>query len=124
MNILIDTHIFLWLVYEPEKVSDVHMRYLEDTTHNIYLSTISIAEMMIKKSLGNLDIDFDILAMADEMGLEILDFDALSALGLYSLPFHHRDPFDRMIISQAISNNYLIITKDSKFGYYECRLLS
>ena len=123
MNILIDTHIFLWLVYEPTKVSNIHMRYLEDTTNNIYLSAISIAEMMIKKSLGNLDINFDILKMVDEMGLEILDFDAMSALGLFALAFHHRDPFDRMIISQAISNNYPIITKDSKFRYYECRLL-
>ncbi|MCV6606572.1 MAG: hypothetical protein OIF32_00015 [Campylobacterales bacterium] len=49
MNIIIDTHIFLWLVYEPEKVNKNYMNYLEDTTNKIYLSSISIAEMMIKK---------------------------------------------------------------------------
>lgn len=123
MNIIIDTHIFLWLVYEPKKVESLYMKYLEDTSNNIYLSSISIAEMMIKKSIGNLEIEFNILEVLDDMGVEILDFDGISALRLVELPFYHKDPFDRMIISQAISNGYKIISVDQKFKSYECELL-
>ena len=123
MDIVIDTHIFLWLVYEPKKVKLKHMKYLENRSNTIYLSAMSIAEMMIKKSIGNLDIDFDMVTMVDKMGLKVLDFDARSALHLGTLPFHHRDPFDRMIISQAIVNKYKIISDDSKFKMYDCDLI-
>ena len=123
MNIIIDTHIFLWLAGDLKKVNDKYMRYIEDTNNNIYLSSLSIAEIMIKKSIGNLDFDGDILLILDEMGIDVLDFDANSALVLGTLPFHHRDPFDRMIISQAITKQYKIISVDKKFKLYNCELL-
>jgi len=123
MNILIDTHIFLWLAGDVKKVSKRHMNYLENLENEIYLSSISIAEIMIKKSIGNLEFEGDILKILDEMGIKLLDFDTKSALLLGSLPFYHRDPFDRMIISQAISKNYKIITVDKKFEKYKCEIL-
>jgi PIN domain nuclease of toxin-antitoxin system len=123
MRVLIDTHIFLWLVYKPQKVSSKYIKILEDMTNNIYLSSISIAEIMIKKSIGTFDVDFDILDMVDKMSLELLDFDAKSAMILETLPFYHKDPFDRMIISQAISNRYKILSVDGKFKKYDCELL-
>jgi len=123
MNIIIDTHIFLWLVGDLKKVSSKHLEYIKDTDNNIYLSSLSISEIMIKKSIGNLDFDGDILEILDEMGIDILDFDANSALLLGSLPFHHRDPFDRMIISQAITKKYNVISVDRKFKLYDCKLL-
>ncbi|MEA3315026.1 MAG: type II toxin-antitoxin system VapC family toxin, partial [Campylobacterota bacterium] len=109
MNIIIDTHIFLWLASDLKKINKKYFEYIENTDNNIYLSSLSIAEIMIKKSIGNLDFDGDILLILDEMGIDILDFDASSALFLGTLPFHHRDPFDRMIISQAITKKYKII---------------
>jgi PIN domain nuclease of toxin-antitoxin system len=123
VNIIIDTHIFLWLVYEPQKIPPHSMGYLHDTNNTIYLSAISISEMMIKKSLGNLEITFDILEMCDQMGIDILDFDGASAMLLGTLPFHHKDPFDRMIISQSMSNHYKLLSVDGKFALYECDLL-
>ena len=123
MNILIDTHIFLWLASDTKKVSSKHFKYIENTKNNIYISSLSIAEIMIKKSIGSLDFEADILAILDDMGIKILDFDANSALLLGVLPFHHRDPFDRMIISQAITHNYKIISVDPKFKNYDCNLL-
>jgi len=123
LNIIIDTHIFLWLVYEPEKVDKKYMNYLEDRKNRIFLSSMSIAEMMIKKSIGNLKIEFDILKMCAEMGVDILDFDGQSAIKLGALLFHHKDPFDRMIISQAITKKYKLMSVDSKFSQYECELL-
>jgi len=123
MNIIIDTHIFLWLASDVKKINKKYMQYLEDTDNNIYLSSLSIAEIMIKKSIGTLDFDADILMILDEMGVEVINFDGYSALLLGSLPFHHRDPFDRMIISQAITKKYKIISVDRKFKLYDCELL-
>ena len=123
MDIIIDTHIFLWLIYDTKKVKPGYMKYLEDRNNTIYLSSMSIAEMMIKKSIGSLEIEFDMLEMISEMGIEILDFDGKSALYLGVLPSHHRDPFDRMIISQAIFNGYRLISVDKKFAMYDCNLL-
>ncbi len=123
MNIIIDTHIFLWLASDVKKVDKKYMQYLENTDNNIYLSSLSIAEIMIKKSIGNLEFDADILKILEEMGIEVLDFDGCSALLLGSLPFHHRDPFDRMIISQAVTKKYNIISVDRKFKLYDCKLL-
>ena len=123
MNIIIDTHIFLWLASDVKKVDKRYMKYIEDTNNSIFLSSLSIAEIMIKKSIGNLDFDADMLMILDEMDIEVLDFDANSALLLGSLPFHHRDPFDRMIISQAITKKYKIISVDKKFKLYDCKLL-
>ena len=125
MNIIVDTHIFLWLASDVKKVDKKYMKYIENTNNNIYLSSLSIAEIMIKKSIGDLDFNAtdDILMILDEMGIEVLNFDGYSALLLGSLPVHHRDPFDRMIISQAITKKYKIISVDRKFKLYDCELL-
>ena len=123
MNIIIDTHIFLWLAADLQKINQKHLKYIKNIENNIYLSSLSIVEIMIKKSIGNLDFEGDILRVLDEMGIDILDFDARSALMLGLLPFYHRDPFDRMIISQAITKKYKIISADKKFKLYDCKLL-
>ena len=123
MSIIIDTHIFLWLASNPDKVSKKDMQYIEDLNNTIYLSSMSIAEIMIKKSIGNLNFEADILTILEEMGIEVLEFNAQSAIMLGTLPMHHKDPFDRMIICQAITNNYKIISVDSKFKMYDCKLL-
>jgi len=123
MNIIIDTHIFLWLNFEPKKISKEHLAHLEDMGNKIFLSSISIAEIMIKKSIGNLEVDFDIFESIESMGLEVLDFDGKSAFLLGALPLFHRDPFDRMIIAQSLSTKYKIITVDKKFEHYACELI-
>jgi PIN domain nuclease of toxin-antitoxin system len=123
MKIIVDTHIFLWLLNAPEKINQKYMKQLESTENTIYLSPISVAELMIKKSIEKIEFDFDVLSVAADMGLEVLPFDGMDAIGLGALPFHHKDPFDRMIISQAIAKNYYIISDDGKFGLYDCRLI-
>ena len=123
MNIIIDTHIFLWLLGDVNKISSKHFKYIENNDNNIYLSSISIAEIMIKNSIGNLDVEYNFVDILNEMGIKVLDFNGQSALLLGSLPFHHKDPFDRMIISQAINEKYKIISVDKKFKFYDCDLL-
>lgn len=124
MNIIIDTHIFLWLLNDPSKINDTHLGYLKDTNNNIYLSTMSMVELIIKSSVGKLTVDFDIEQAANAMGVEIISFDSKDALQLSKLPLHHKDPFDRMIITQAISNDYLLISDDSKFEQYKANGLN
>ena len=123
MNIIIDTHIFLWLASEPERIADRHMRYIENPGNTIFLSTISLAEISIKQSIGRLKVDGDLLIAAAEMGIDFLDFDAASAIMLGLLPMHHRDPFDRMILAQSLTHHYPLISVDNKFSLYECTLL-
>jgi PIN domain nuclease of toxin-antitoxin system len=123
MTIIIDTHIFLWLLNDPLRIKSEHMEYIENTANQLFLSSMSIAELYIKKSIGKLTFTFDMMEMTENMGVEILDFTGSDALQLETLPLHHKDPFDRMIISQALSNNYSVISYDNKFSLYECKLI-
>jgi len=120
MNIIIDTHVFLWALSEPGKLNNAKRAALEDLTNTIYVSAVTIAELMIKTSIGKLEITFDPVEMAKESGFALLDFSSEAALLLKDLPFHHRDPFDRMLVVQSISNNYPIMTQDPKIAQYGC----
>ncbi|PCJ23177.1 MAG: PIN domain nuclease [SAR86 cluster bacterium] len=123
MDIIIDTPIYLWALSDPEKLTPNFRAELETPTNTIFVSAITVAEIMIKSSIGKLDVSFDPEEMATRSGFELLDFSAKDALPLKELPFHHRDPFDRMLISQGISRDYNLMTQDPKFGMYDCKLL-
>jgi PIN domain nuclease of toxin-antitoxin system len=124
VNIIIDTHIFLWALSNPSRISKPHLAALETPSNTIWLSSVSVAEIMIKASIGKLTVDFDVKAVAEKSGFELLDYSASDALMLKELPFHHKDPFDRMLISQSRSRGYRIMTEDGKFQSYECVLVS
>lgn len=119
MNVLVDTHIFLWALSEPERLSDRHRQVLISPANRIFLSSVSIAELMIKHSIGKLNVNFDPLQEAQSMGFDLINFSASDAVGLRELPYHHRDPFDRMIIVQAVARDLKLLTEDSKFLLYE-----
>lgn len=123
MKILIDTHIFLWALSAPFKIDVQKRADLETLSNTVYVSSITIAEMMIKASIGKLKINFDPVDLAIQSGFDLLDFSGHDALLLQALPFHHKDPFDRMLIAQSITNKCHIMTDDKKFSLYECRLL-
>ena len=122
MKIIIDTHIFLWAITDSPKLTTKQTQALQTLSNTIYLSSISITELMIKSSIGKLAINFDPIALAKESGFELLDYSADDAIALKELPFHHKDPFDRMLISQAINRKYKTMTADSKFVHYDCQL--
>ena len=123
MNIIIDTHIFLWALTDHSRLSDAKRSVLEDLSNTIFVSAVSIAELMIKASLEKLRIDFNPVVMAKESGFTLLDFSAEAALLLKDMPFHHKDPFDRMLIAQSITDSYPIMTEDPKIALYNCRVL-
>ena len=123
MKIIIDTHIFLWAISEPEKLSKKKKKAIKTLANTIYVSSVTITELMIKASIGKLQIDFDPIMIAKESGFEILDFSGEDALALQKMPFHHKDPFDRMLISQAINRKFYLMSDDNKFTAYDCKLL-
>ena len=123
MKLLLDTHIFLWALSEPNRLSSKQVIAMEDPTNTVYVSSISITEIVIQVSLGKLELVFDPLDAAERSGFEMLDFSAKDALLLKDLPLHHRDPFDRMLIAQAISRKLMIATQDSIIDQYDCHSL-
>ena len=123
MKIIIDTHIFLWALLDPSRIAGKKLLELESPTNIIFVSSVTIAELMIKASIGKLQIDFDPVELALESGFELLDFSGRDALQLKDLPFHHRDPFDRMLISQSIATKFPLMTDDGKIRLYKCQVI-
>ena len=123
MNIIFDTHSFLWALSEPVRLTAPQRVELETPANAVWLSAISVAEIAIKASLGKLVVNIDILEAARDSGFEILEYGAEDALPLKELPFHHRDPFERMIVSQAMTRDYVIMTSNKKFEQYPARLV-
>jgi len=109
--------------FQPEHLKSHHKAELETRANTVYLSAISVAELVIKSSIGKLEVNFDPVAIALETGFQLLSFSGEDALQLKELPFHHKDPFDRMLITQALSNDYAIMTDDTKFSLYDCKLI-
>ena len=119
MNVILDTHIFLWAVTDPSKINKAKRLVLEDLSNMIYVSAVSVAELMIKASLKKLRINFNPVTIAKETGFSLLDFSAKAALLLKDMPFHHKDPFDRMLIAQSITEDYPLMTEDPKIASYD-----
>ena len=78
---------------------------------------------MIKASLNKLRFDHDVIGCMERLGFEPLDFSAADAVLLRDLPFHHRDPFDRMLIAQSMARNIRLMSDDRRFAEYGCNLL-
>ena len=123
MKIIIDTHIFLWSLAAPARITKNRIKELESPINIIYVSSITIAELMIKASICKLRINFDPIDLAEQSGFELLDFSGRDALLLRNLPFHHRDPFDRMLISRSIAAKYPPMTDDDNIKPYDCQVI-
>ena len=121
LKIILDTYIFLWALSDPGRLTPDYLVEIETLANSIYISSISIAEIMIKSSLHKLEAPFDPIEMIEKSGFELLDFSANDAVLLKDMPFHHRDPFDRMLIAQSIANKYHIMSDDAKFKLYNCK---
>lgn len=120
MRILLDTHVLLWALGAPDLLTDARRQLVEDASNTLYVSAVNAAEIAIKASIGKLSIDGDLLSMVEETGFEWIDFTAPEAVLLQSLPFHHRDPFDRMLVCQALHRRVPLMTDDPKIAPYGC----
>ena len=120
MILLLDTHVLLWAFGDPDRLSDTRRQLLEDRSNTVYVSSVNAAEIAIKASIGKLTLEGDLLSLVDDTGFEWIDFTAREALLLRSLPFHHRDPFDRMLVCQALHRGLPLMTDDPKIAPYGC----
>jgi PIN domain nuclease of toxin-antitoxin system len=121
---LIDTHILIWAALVPSRISKRAMKVLENIDNNIYVNAISFWEISIKYSKGNLLLgDYkpdDFPDFSEQMGFEIIQLDASTTASFYKLKAeHHKDPFDRLLIWQAIKNDYTLVTDDIHVKKYE-----
>ncbi len=120
MRILLDTHILLWSLADSKELSKKARKFISESD-NVFISVASLWEIAIKTSLGKLEIGVE----ADELnqiiidsGFEILTINADHIAPLHSLPSHHRDPFDRLLIAQSIVEPLRLITHDQQLSLY------
>ncbi|MBF8249552.1 MAG: hypothetical protein HW400_153 [Candidatus Levybacteria bacterium] len=124
MNYLVDTHVFLWAISAPEKLSKKAKSLLLDVDSTKYISLITFWEISLKFSTGKIDLKGglpeNMLFMAKRVGLEVLTLDVDTVSSFYKLPrLRNKDPFDRMLAWQAISKDFNLLTKDQDFADYK-----
>ena len=127
MTLLIDTHCWLWWLTDPARLRAPALRLLNDAATRILLSAASSWEISIKYSLGKLDLpehpDEFIPARLRRDRIEALAIEHSHALKTAGLPYHHRDPFDRLLVAQAMALDIPIMTADPAFDAYEIQVI-
>jgi PIN domain nuclease of toxin-antitoxin system len=120
VRLLLDTVTLIYAVESPEHLSKRAASSLHNAQNVLELSTVSLAEIAIKASLGKLRLSVATARQAlQDLDIRILPYTADHAFQLFALPLHHRDPFDRQIIAQAQSEKIPVVTSDEKFALYE-----
>ena len=127
MNILIDTHIALWSLYDSDRLSEKSISLLKDYTNTIYYSLASAWEIQIKNSIGKLPLSAEeFIRDCDDMGFMALTIRKEHVIELANIPYldtNHKDHFDRMIISQAITDKLMLLTEDRKILQYSYQFI-
>jgi PIN domain nuclease of toxin-antitoxin system len=121
MKLLWDTHTFLWFVAGSNQISDKARKYIETAESENYISIASLWEISIKTALGKLSIQGKYESVIDDVqnnGIIILPINFVHTVCQNQLPLLHRDPFDRIIVSQAITENMYLISADEIFDEY------
>ena len=122
MDILLDTHILLWHLTDHSRLSEEKSQIIENPQHQKFLSIASLWEIAIKTSIGKLTIQQSIETIVPRE-IIILDLKLPHLKLVQKLPFHHRDPFDRILIAQAQFEKFTIMTDDSYFKHYDIDLI-
>ena|SRR5436190_2575163 len=127
MRILLDTHIFLWFINEDSKLGAEQLEILTDETHQLYLSAASVWEAGIKFALGKLPLPSPphvyFPSRRVKHGIESLPIEEADIASLASIPRLHNDPFDRIIIAQALRHDMIIATVDNAIRQYAVNCL-
>ena len=127
MKVLVDTHTFIWALLHHHRLTAKAKQVLRSDEHELVFSLVSLWEIAIKIKTGKLNtIGSSVAYIRDEMnayGMELLPIRYEHILQLEALPAHHGDPFDRLLIAQAITESLPILTHDEKFALYPVRLI-
>ena len=122
MNVLIDTHVFLWFIFDDPQLSVRARDVIEDENNDVYLSVASVWEMAIKAGMGRLPLIEPVEAFIPQQllrtNIQLLPISLVHALHVASLPGHHRDPFDRLLVAQSLIEGLPILSIDATFDAY------
>jgi PIN domain nuclease of toxin-antitoxin system len=122
MRLLLDTNAVIWVLDDNPRLGPT-ADVLRDPANDVWFSAVSVAEISLKASLGKLAIDDDYVAALIASGFDELPFTAAHGEALKVLPWHHRDPFDRMLIAQATAETLTVVTADRQFAAYDAELV-
>ena len=128
MRLLLDTHVLIWHLETNPRRSLIHSELIEDSGNDILVSVASLWEISIKAKLGKVSVPLGMSFVQLEHHLRALDFQMLEVRiqhldTLNTLPLHHRDPFDRLLIAQAIFENATLVSDDQFFSQYAVTLI-
>ncbi len=123
MILLLDAHVVLWAVSEPEALAAGARSAIESPSNDVVVSAGSIWELEIKRALGKLRVEVELLQELERIGFAVLPITAADAISAARLELHHRDPFDRMLVAQARRLGAVVVTRDSALSHYEIEIL-
>ena len=124
MRFLVDTHALLWALGEPMALSSAAREAIADPANLIVISSASLWECAIKASINKLELPEDFFDSIPEAGYEVMPI-RISHLNVYrTLPMHHRDPFDRMLVAQARAEALTLISRDPEIAKYNVEILA
>jgi PIN domain nuclease of toxin-antitoxin system len=127
MRLLLDTHAFIWWAIRKERLSPTAIRLCEDANNDVLLSIVSLWEMQLKTQLGKLQLKLPLNELIEAQqrinGLQLLPIEPQHIYALSQLPFHHKDPFDRLLVSQAITEKLPLISGDQTLSAYAAQIL-
>lgn len=118
MRLLLDTHAALWWLADDDRIGSEAERQLSDETNRVLLSAAVVWEVAIKRSLGKLEAPPDLAATLVGAGAQPLPITLEHAGAVGALPWHHRDPFDRLLIAQALKEGATLISQDETLDQY------
>jgi PIN domain nuclease of toxin-antitoxin system len=125
VRFLADTHTFVWATTDDERLGRAVRRVLADPSSEILLSLASVWEMAIKASLGKLELRVPVGTYVEtqlaETGIALYDITLDHVVRVAELPLHHRDPFDRLLIAQALCDDLILLSADESFDAYGVR---
>ena len=127
MKVLIDTHVFLWSIASPKKLSSRARSVIESGNNQVFLSVASLWEIVIKVQVGKLSLpdhaERYLRRRIAETDIEVLPITAEHTLKLFSIPDHHRDPFDRILVAQSLEEQIAIVTADTAVTRYSVQVI-
>ena len=123
MNILLDSHALLWALHAPSRMRPTAVAEIRDTRQAVFFSAASAWELEIKAAKGKLILPRDWLLVAESTGFLQIPVTAIVAQASARLPWHHTDPFDRLLVAQAMEHGLRIATRDATFGTYGVAVL-
>jgi PIN domain nuclease of toxin-antitoxin system len=121
---LLDTHVLLWWLSDPQELSDDARKVISDGSNAVYLSAAAGWEMAIKKALGRLDFPSNLEEVLSKDHIAVLPIELRHALAVADLPVHHQDPFDRIQIVQAQIEDLVLVTRDKVIRKYDVNTLA